>query len=174
MNAPHISTGTREALGRARDQAGAALSSFGLSSFGLSSSGLSSLGGTVEELAHELVEKVEDNLPALAEKAGRLAGQAEALAGAAAATARERLDEGVLSARRELAARIDPGSPSPRRWWWIGAGLVATALSIAAWFVLSRRPQPVEQVTEPPATTPPGDVDLEAESPAPAARNGHS
>lgn len=159
MNAPHISSGTREALGRARDQAGAALST---------------LSGTVEELAHEVVEKVEDNLPALAEKAGRLAGQAEALAGAAAATARERLDEGVLTARRELAARIDPGSQAPRRWWWIGAGLVVTALSIVGWFVLSRRPQPVEQVTEPPATTPPGDVDLEAESPAPAARNGHS
>jgi hypothetical protein len=159
MNAPSIPTGTREALVRARDQAGAALSS---------------LGGTVEELAHEVVGKVDENLPVLAERAGRLAGQAEAIAGAAAATALERLDEGVLSARRELAARIDPGTPSPRRWWWIGAGLVVTALSIVGWFVLSRRPQPVEQVTEPPATNPPGDVDLEAETPAAAARNGHS
>src|SRR4051794_7402723 len=159
MNAPSIPTGTREALVRARDQAGVALSS---------------LGGTVEELAHEVVGKVDENLPVLAERAGRLAGQAEAIAGAAAATALERLDEGVLSARRELAARIDPGTPSPRRWWWIGAGLVVTALSIVGWFVLSRRPQPVEQVTEPPATNPPGDVDLEAETPAAAARNGHS
>ncbi|GAA4688266.1 hypothetical protein GCM10023215_25220 [Pseudonocardia yuanmonensis] len=159
MNAPSIPPGTRDALGRARDQAEAALSS---------------LGGTVEELAHEVVGKVEEGLPVLAERAGRLAGRAEALAGAAAATARERLDEGVLQARRELAARIDPGTPSPRRWWWIGAGLLITALSIAGWFVLSRRPQPVEPATEPPATTPPGDVALEAGSPAAAARNGHS
>jgi hypothetical protein len=159
MNAPSIPTGTREVLTRAREQAGTALSS---------------LGGTVEELAHEVAGKVEENLPVLAERAGRLAGQAEAIAGAAAATALERLDEGVLGARRELAARIDPGTPSPRRWWWISAGLLVTALSIAGWFVLSRRPQPVEQVTEPPAATPPGDVDLEAETPAAAARNGHS
>lgn len=163
MNAPSIPTGTREALGRARDQAGSALSS-----------SLSSLGGTVEELAHEVVGKVEENLPVLAERAGRLAGHAEAVAGAAAATALEKLDEGVLTARRELAARIDPGTPAPRRWWWIGAGLLITALSIAGWLVLSRRPQPVEQVTEPPATNPPGNVDLDAGSPAAAARNGHS
>ncbi|MFC5946827.1 hypothetical protein ACFQH9_00875 [Pseudonocardia lutea] len=163
MNAPSIPTGTRESLDRARDRAEAALSS-----------SLSQLGGTVEELAHEVVDTVEENLPVLAEKAGRLAGRAEAVVGAAAATARERLDEGVLRARRELAARIDPGTPSPRRWWWIVAGLLVTALSVAGWVVLSRRPQPVEPVTEPPATTPPGDVGLEAESPAAAARNGHS
>jgi hypothetical protein len=161
MNAPSIPTGTREALGRARDQAEAALSA---------------LGGTVEELAHEVAGKVEENLPVLAERAGRLAGQAEAVAGAAAATALERLDEGVLTARRELAARIDPGTPAPRRWWWIGAGLLVTALSIIGWFVLSRRPQPVEQAAEPPVTNPPAnvDVDVEAGSPAAAARNGHS
>ncbi|MEU7816275.1 hypothetical protein [Pseudonocardia sp. NPDC049154] len=159
MNAPSIPTGTREALDRARDQAEAALAA---------------LGGTVEELAHEVAGKVEENLPVLAERAGRIAGHAEAVAGAAAATALEKLDEGVLTARRELAARIDPGTPAPRRWWWIGAGLLVTALSIAGWLVLSRRPQPVEQVTEPPATNPPGNVDLGAGSPAAAARNGHS
>ncbi|MCE3555553.1 hypothetical protein LWC33_29425 [Pseudonocardia sp. RS11V-5] len=159
MNAPSIPTGTREALGRARDQAEATLSA---------------LGGTVEELAHEVVGKVEENLPVLAERAGRLAGQAEAVAGAAAATALERLDEGVLTARRELAARIDPDTPSSRRWWWIGAGLLVTALSIVGWFVLSRRPQPVEQATEPPTTNPPGDVDVETGSPAGVTRTGHS
>ncbi|MFR9803321.1 hypothetical protein ACL02T_13595 [Pseudonocardia sp. RS010] len=159
MNAPTSPTGTPEALGRARDQAAATLSS---------------LGGTVEEFAHEVAGKVEENLPVLAARAGRVAGRVEAVAGAAAATALDRLDEGVLAARRELAARIDPGTPSPRRWWWIGAGLLVTALSIAGWFVLSRRPQPVESITEPPSTVPPTDVDLEPGTLAAPARDGRS
>ncbi|GAA1873234.1 hypothetical protein GCM10009836_62760 [Pseudonocardia ailaonensis] len=163
MSAPTIDT-TREALVRAREHAGATLHS---------------LGEAVEEFAHEAVEKLEEALPVLAEKAGEKAAELGEKAGELAGTARElleesggKLDEGVLAARRELAQRIDPGPPQ-RRWLWIVAVVVLTAGSAAVWYLLSRRPQAVEG-TEPPPRTPPGDLDLKAETPAHATRNGKS
>ncbi|GAA4544847.1 hypothetical protein [Pseudonocardia xishanensis] len=165
---------TTSALTRARDHAGAALSS---------------LGEAAEELAHEAKDLLDRELPVIAEKAagtaGALAGRAEVVAGELASRAGSTAGElasraedlhvadRITEVRRELAARIDPDGPSTRRWWWIGAGVLVTIASVVGWLVLSRRPQEVP-VAEPPATTPPGVVDLEAETPEHAARNGHS
>jgi hypothetical protein len=163
MSAPTIDT-TREALSRAREHAGATLHS---------------LGEAVEELAHEAAEKVteklEEALPVLGEKAGELGEKAAVLAGGALNLLEEsggKLDEGLTAARRELAQRIDP-DPKQRRWPWILAVVLLTAGSAAVWYLLSRRPQPIEG-TEPPPRTPPGDMDLEVETPAHATRNGKS
>jgi hypothetical protein len=143
---------TSSALARARDHAGAALSS---------------LGEAAEELAHEAKELLDRELPVVKEKAvgtvGELASGAEHL-----------LDsDRIVAARKGLAARIDPGGPSPRRWWWIGAGIAVTVASVIGWLVLSRRPQELPH-EEAPSTNPPAVVDLEPETPAHAARNGHS
>jgi hypothetical protein len=154
---------TSSALTRARDHAGAALSS---------------LGEAAEELAHEARELFDRELPVLREKAaetvGELASRAEGAVGELASGAEHLLDsDRIVAARKELAARIDPGGPSPKRWWWIGAGVAVTVASLIGWFVLSRRPQE-QPHEEAPSTNPPATVDLEPETPAPAARNGHS
>jgi hypothetical protein len=157
---------TTSALSRAREHAGATLES---------------LGEAVEELAHEAKELLDRELPVLAEKAagtaGALAGRAEAAAGELASRASTLLEESgetLTTARRELAARIDPEpAASTKRWWWVGAGIAVTVASVIGWLVLSRRPQEIPQV-EAPATEPPGNVDLEAETPEPAARNGRA
>jgi hypothetical protein len=145
-----MSTGS--ALTRARDHAGAALSS---------------LGEAAEELAHEAKDLLDRELPVLAEKAsgavGELAHRAEDL-----------LDsDRVTEVRKELAARIDPDPRAPKRWWWIGAGIAVTVASVIGWLVLSRRPQELPH-EEAPSTNPPGSVDLAPEPPAHATRNGHS
>jgi hypothetical protein len=165
---------TSSALTRARDHAGAALSS---------------LGEAAEELAHEAKELLDRELPVLREKAaetvgelasraestvGELASRAEGAVGELASGAEHLLDsDRIVAARKELAARIDPGGPSPRRWWWIGAGIAVTVASVIGWLVLSRRPQELPH-EEAPSTNPPAVVDLEPETPAHAARNGHS
>jgi len=154
---------TSSALTRARDHAGAALSS---------------LGEAAEELAHEAKDLLDRELPVIAEKAagtaGALAGRAEVVAGELASRAEALLDADRLAdARRELAARIDPDQPPTKRWWWIGAGVLVTVASVVGWILLSRRPQEIP-VAEAPSTTPPGTAELEVETPAPAARNGHS
>jgi hypothetical protein len=139
---------TTNALTRAREHAGATLSS---------------LGEAAEELAHEAKELLDRELPVLADKAGELAAGAQHL-----------LDsDRIATARKELAARIDPDQPSSKRWWWIGAGIALTVASVIGWLVLSRRPQEVPAAAAP-ATDPPGAVDLEPEMPAHSARNGHS
>lgn len=143
---------TSSALTRARDHAGAALSS---------------LGEAAEELAHEAKDLLDRELPVLVEKAGGTAGEL-------AAGGRQLLDsDRIVAARKELAARLDPDPRAPRRWWWIGAGIALTVASVLGWLVLSRRPQELPHEVAP-ATNPPGTVDLEPETPAHAARNGHS
>ena len=147
---------TTSALTRARDHAGAALSS---------------LGEAAEELAHEAKDLLDRELPILAEKAGEAVGEL-------AHRAEERVSDlatsdRVIAARKELAARLDPDPRAPKRWWWIGAGVALTVASVVGWLVLSRRPQELPH-EEAPSTAPPGTVDLEPETPAHAARNGHS
>jgi hypothetical protein len=134
-----IGTTTHEALGRAREQAGAALST---------------LGGTVEEVAHEVVERIEKDVPVLAERA---ADKAKGLLDESGTL----LDHAVTAVRKDLARRIEP-EPTPVAWWrWVAAGgLVAAVLAGIAYVVLSRGPQgdPVNDVAEPPSTIPPTDV----------------
>ncbi|MEN3298774.1 hypothetical protein [Pseudonocardia sp.] len=134
-----IGTTTHEALGRAREQAGAALST---------------LGGTVEEVAHEVVERIEKDVPVLAERA---ADKAKGLLDESGTL----LDHAVTAVRKDLARRIEP-EPTPVAWWrWVAAGgLVAAVLAGIAYVVLSRRPQElsVNDVAEPPSTIPPTDV----------------
>jgi hypothetical protein len=134
-----IGTTTHEALGRAREQAGEALST---------------LGDAVGEIAHEVVERIEKDVPVLAERA---ADTAKGLLDESGTL----LDHAVTAARKDLARRIDPEPTPVARWRWVAAGgLAAAVLAGIAYVVLSRGPQgdPVNDVAEPPSTIPPTDV----------------
>jgi hypothetical protein len=150
-----IGTTTHEALGRAREHAGEALST---------------LGGAAEEIAHEVVERIEKDVPVLA---GRAAGTAKGLLDESGT----RLDEALTTVRKDLARRIDP-EPVPVAWWrWVAAGgLVAALLAGIAFVVLSRRPQevPMADVAEPPSTIPPTDVVAPGPDAVSARGNGKS
>jgi hypothetical protein len=150
-----IGTTTHEALGRAREQTGEALST---------------LGGAVEEIAHEVVERIEKDVPVLAERA---ADKAKGLLDESGS----RLDEAVTTVRKDLARRIDP-EPMPVAWWrWVvAAGLVAAVLAGIAYVVLSRRPQDValSDISEPPSTIPPTDVVAPGADAVSARSNGRS
>jgi hypothetical protein len=134
-----IGTTTHEALGRAREQAGEALST---------------LGGAAEEIAREVAERIEKDVPVLAE---RTADKAKGLLDESGTL----LDHAVTAVRKDLARRIDP-EPTPVAWWrWMAAGgLVAAVLAGIVYVVLSRGPQEVSvnDVAEPPSTIPPTDV----------------
>jgi hypothetical protein len=133
-----IGTTTHEALGRAREQAGEALST---------------LGGAVGEITHEVVERIEKDVPVLAERA---ADTAKGLLDESGTL----LDHAVTAVRKDLARRIDPEPTAVARWRWVAAGGLAAVLAGIAYVVLSRgrRGDPVSDVAEPPSTIPPTDV----------------